>query len=259
MLGCSGQFASSCQTTTTNSCLNGGQETQILLPSGGVKMALQHLWISSVRLFGPGLFGWLVQRFSQQVNCHSVYRRTTKQWKYWAGLHHHWIIVTEEQNPKSRFRASGLSNAYCNSPEQIVFSFFLFVYLCIYFFTEHKLLQLLKAQGFLFWRNFCWVWLNIGASLCYLSDNQIYAAISFSCLPVCETFGLSLIRLILCFAALFVLLYPIIFFSTDIPLHHQTSNEVFCYIKLMAGEDRERKALKMLGTKQSILHNNKSW
>lgn len=128
-------------------------------------------------------------------------------------------------------------------------SFCLFTF--CFFFTEHKLLQLLKSQGFLFWLDFCWVWLNIGASLHHLSHNQIYAAISFFCLPVSEPFGLSLILSRFMFCCAFCPSLSHNDFSTDIPLHHQTSNEGFCYIQLMTGENRDRKALKMLGTTRS--------
>lgn len=243
MLGCSGEFASSCQTTTINSCLSGGQETQILLPSGGVKMALQHLRIASVTrvCLAQASFGGLCSIFLSR----------------WAVT---WFIDTQQQNSKnaaqdciiteSLLPRSKIQKVDSEHQDWVLFAathhntFFSFLSFCLFmylFFTERKLLQLLKSQSFLCWLNFCWVWLNIGASLSYLSQNQIYAAISFFCLPVSEPFGLSLILSRFMFCCTFC---PSLSHNNfpDIPLHHQTSNEVFCYIKLMVGEDRERKA-----------------
>lgn len=174
------------------------------------------------RLFGPGLCSiflsrWTVTRFidAQQQNSKNAAQD---------------CITTESLLPRSKIQKvdsehqDWVTFTATHQNAFFFFPFFLFVYLCIYFFTEHKLLQLLKSQGFLFWLNFCWVWLNIGASLRYLSHDQIYAAISFFCLPVSEPFGLSLILSRFMFCCTFCPSLSHNNFSTDIPLHHQTSN-----------------------------------
>lgn len=129
------------------------------------------LWCNT-GLLGPGILGWAAVHSPLGADRQFVYRcRATQQWNTVQDF-----TITETVLPRGKIQTvdsehKGWVRSTATHPPWTKFI------------PSTDCSQLLcKSHSLFFCLHFCWVWLNIGPSLCYLSHNQIYAAISFFCL-----------------------------------------------------------------------------